>query len=269
MSDNNSEDLERMCADFLHDLITSSDETLFLVGHREERIRVLQELEILPQLIGKDYSPVPDIAKIADKFDSFRKNPLRWSIMLLELETIYQRLSDVAGEKRENGEEEVEDNGEPAEANDADQDEDEEEIGQEKLERLIHVLKKDFSYADVIIIKIVRFVESYSLTKTAWRYMTLAKNMFEASLEKVKRSIKIIGEIIGIKGILVGIGRIMDRNRIVNSAIKLMGTIVLIPLFLAIVVVLPIYVITRNPARIIKWLAKSLDLEIPEGLGEE
>ena len=77
-----------------------------------------------------------------------------------------------------------------------------------------------------------------------------------------KGRIRTVAKLLGIPGMLFGLMWLTERSTFANYTIKAVGTLVLAGTLL-LMVLWPVYRMTRNPWRIFKWVFDVLGIEVP------
>lgn len=247
----------------LLDVLVSSPEATPLF--HPESTEVLKEhllsQQQLTQLVAKLAPLRTTLGPPASLLPSWNEYPYRWQVVFLILDDYLATAPQPAGQEEEE-EEEPEPQEEEEEADDEEA-EDDEAVSAKKMGKLIQALKDDYSYTTDIL-SIWEVLRQRTIVSRVVVVSVSASSKTIALLERIKKGIKAVFDMLGLKGVLIGTSRLMKRAKPIEVIVRFIGTILVVTIFLAFIVGYPIYRFIKNPLRFFKWLLEDVEIDVPE-----
>ena len=226
-----------------------------------------------PVLVGSGASKSSMISQLtteAKLLESYSDYPLQWGILIylqvemlnFEKECPYSETNKEGNNKEESSEQTTENESE-ASGNDAD---DEDDGGTEKGKQMAANLSL-FSFVPEIKNFYFEKCLKVQTVKTLHESANGAKVRTSESILFVKIHLKSVIEAIGIRSILTSLIARMEKYKTLCYVVKMLGTFAVVPLFLIIFIVVPIFRFIKNPFKIFhkmfEWFGEQAGLDEP------
>lgn len=256
------------CIQTLENMVVNTDREIFKWSHREELSKKLVSEPSIAQAISQGAEQFSTIIQSVESLESWSdpEYEWRWHVVLGRLESSFaEQESDSAGDEQEEDEEQVAEQTE-SEGGAAAEGTEDDEISAQKLQKYLDALKDEFSYTNTLLLRMTGLVETNRVAGDVYRTSIQAKITFLFTWNQTKEKIKSMSQHIGLSGVLIVLKELMKKYRTIDVTVRILGTIITIPLLILVTFILPLYALYKNPEKIFKGIADALGIEIPEDI---
>ena len=249
---------KQACNEFVQ-FLRESENQLFETDRESDLESSVKALKLTGSILGMPSFPSEQIYSLANEYalDELTIQRLRIVSLLLKAQYNKQVSSNSESDEAEEEEsEETDDENTNAEDDSADEEED-------NSEKIIEYLKNNYTYRPEIVNLYHIYV--FGSKKLGKIHDTTVETTQKANetWEKTKEKIKSVLSLFGVEGLFVAVDYAAKKNKIVKHSLKMIGTTIL-PILILVYLFVQIARWTANPIqKILKWLAKELDIKLP------